>query len=61
MEEKMRKYAPLASNSQIKFALKFMKAEMENAVSLYMKALGDEKLSEEAWKRLADVNRDLLK
>jgi len=32
----------------------------ENIVYSYMKALGDEKLSEDAWKRLAKVNSKVL-
>jgi hypothetical protein len=32
----------------------------ENIVTLYMKALGNAKLSEKTWKRLAKVNQLIL-
>lgn len=32
----------------------------EQIVASYMEALGEEKLSEETWKRIADVNANIL-
>ena len=34
--------------------------EVKNTVTLYMKALGTEKLSEKTWKKLARVNQIVL-
>lgn len=35
-------------------------ADAENIVSLYTQAIGDEQLSEAAWKRIADANAAVL-
>lgn len=61
LEGRARQYAPLSSMKQIRFGTKFAKNEIENVIGKYMKALGKAKLSEDTWKQIADLNRDLLK